>query len=132
MSMLSRQMLLLEPKGEYADVLERELFNGAIAGISLDGKQYYYVNALESTPDGLDNPDRHHVLSHRVDWFGCACCPANIARLIASVDRYMYTERDGGKPCFRTSSSQTKQPSIRDCTLCNAPTCHGSATSNSK
>lgn len=97
MSMLSRQMLLLEPKGEYADVLERELFNGAIAGISLDGKQYYYVNALESTPDGLDNPDRHHVLSHRVDWFGCACCPANIARLIASVDRYMYTERDGGK-----------------------------------
>lgn len=96
MSMLSRQMLLLEPKGEYADVLERELFNGAIAGISLDGKQYYYVNALESTPDGLDNPDRHHVLSHRVDWFGCACCPANIARLIASVDRYLYTERDGG------------------------------------
>ena len=78
-------------------MLEKELFNGSIAGISLDGKQYYYVNALETTPDGLDNPDRHHVLSHRVDWFGCACCPANIARLIASVDRYIYTERDGGK-----------------------------------
>ena len=63
------QMLLLEPNGEYADVLERELFNGAIAGISLDGKlDVYYVNALETSPDGLDNPDRHHVLSHRVDW----------------------------------------------------------------
>ena len=97
MSMFAQQMLDLEPKGEYADVLEKELFNGSIAGISLDGKQYYYVNALETTPDGLDNPDRHHVLSHRVDWFGCACCPANIARLIASVDRYIYTERDGGK-----------------------------------
>ncbi|NMN02439.1 glycoside hydrolase family 127 protein [Bifidobacterium panos] len=97
MSMLAKQMLLTEPRGEYADVLERELFNGAIAGISLDGKQYYYVNALEATPQGLDNPDRHHVLSHRVDWFGCACCPANIARLIASVDRYIYTERDGGR-----------------------------------
>jgi len=97
MSMFARQMLLLEPNGEYADVLERELFNGAIAGISLDGKQYYYVNALETSPDGLDNPDRHHVLSHRVDWFGCACCPANVARLIASVDRYVYTERDGGR-----------------------------------
>ena len=97
MSMFAQQMLDLEPKGEYADVLEKELFNGSIAGISLDGKQYYYVNALETTPDGLDNPDRHHVLSHRVDWFGCACCPANIARLIASVDRYIYAERDGGK-----------------------------------
>ena len=69
MSMFAQQMLDLEPKGEYADVLEKELFNGSIAGISLDGKQYYYVNALETTPDGLDNPDRHHVLSHRVDWF---------------------------------------------------------------
>ena len=97
MSMFAQQMFDLEPKGEYADVLEKELFNGSIAGISLDGKQYYYVNALETTPDGLANPDRHHVLSHRVDWFGCACCPANIARLIASVDRYIYTERDGGK-----------------------------------
>ena len=97
MSMFAQQMFDLEPKGEYADVLEKELFNGSIAVISLDGKQYYYVNALETTPDGLANPDRHHVLSHRVDWFGCACCPANIARLIASVDRYIYTERDGGK-----------------------------------
>ena len=97
MSMFAQRMLDLEPKGEYADVLEKELFNGSIAGISLDGKQYYYVNALETTPDGLANPDRHHVLSHRVDWFGCACCPTNIARLIASVDRYIYTERDGGK-----------------------------------
>ena len=96
MSMFASQMLELEPKGEYADVLEKQLFNGAIAGISLDGKQYYYVNPLESEPAGLANPDRHHVLSHRVDWFGCACCPANIARLIASVDRYIYTERDGG------------------------------------
>lgn len=98
MSMFAQHMLDLEPKGEYADVLEKELFNGSIAGISLDGKQYYYyVNAVETTPDGLANPDRHHVLSHRVDWFGCACCPTNIARLIASVDRYIYTERDGGK-----------------------------------
>ena len=97
MSMFAQQMLDLEPKGEYADVLEKKLFNGSIAGISLDGKQYYYVNALETTPDGLANPDRHHVLSHRVDWFGCACCPTNIAQLIASVDRYIYTERDGGK-----------------------------------
>lgn len=91
MSMFARQMLCLDADGEYGDVLERELFNGALAGISLDGKQYFYVNPLQAEPAGLENPDRHHVLSHRVDWFGCACCPANIARLIASVDQYIYT-----------------------------------------
>lgn len=96
MSMFARQMLMADPKGEYADVLERELFNGALSGISLDGKQYYYVNPLEAEPAGLTNPDRHHVLSHRVDWFGVACCPANIARLIASVDRYIYSELADG------------------------------------
>jgi non-reducing end beta-L-arabinofuranosidase len=96
MSMFARQMLMADPKGEYADVLEKELFNGALAGISLDGKQYYYVNPLDAEPAGLANPDRHHVLSHRVDWFGCACCPANIARLIASVEQYIYTELADG------------------------------------
>ena len=100
MSMFAQQMLDLEPKGEYADVLEKELFNGSIAGISLDGKQYYYVNALETTPDGLDNPDRHHVLSHRVDWFGCACCPPNIARIVESVQEYAYTVAEDGGTLF--------------------------------
>ncbi|MCH9276545.1 glycoside hydrolase family 127 protein [Bifidobacterium amazonense] len=92
MSFLARQMLELETKGEYADVLEKELFNGSIAGIALDGKHFYYVNALEADPEATEhNPDRYHVLMHRAEWFGCACCPANIARLIASVDRYLYT-----------------------------------------
>lgn len=96
MCMLARQMLENDTDAGYADVLERELYNGALAGISLDGRQYFYVNALEVDPAAADNPDRHHVLAHRVDWFGCACCPSNIARLIASVDRYLYTVKDGG------------------------------------
>lgn len=95
-AMAGRELLSADPDAQYADIIERELFNGALAGISLDGRQYYYVNGLEITPEGTDNPDRHHVLAERVDWFGCACCPANIARLIASIDRYLYTELDGG------------------------------------
>lgn len=95
MSFLARQMLEIAIKGEYADVLEKEIFNGGIAGIALDGKHFYYVNALEATPEGCEhNPDRAHVLMHRAEWFGCACCPANIARFIASVDRYLYTVRE--------------------------------------
>lgn len=95
MSFFARQMLEIEIKGEYADVLEKEIFNGDIAGIALDGKHFYYVNALEADPEASEhNPDRAHVLMHRAEWFGCACCPANIARFIASVDRYLYTVRE--------------------------------------
>ena len=95
MSFFAREMLDIAIKGEYADVLEKEIFNGAISGIALDGKHFYYVNALEADPEASDhNPDRAHVLMHRAEWFGCACCPANIARFIASVDRYLYTVRE--------------------------------------
>ncbi|KRM08463.1 glycoside hydrolase family 127 protein [Lentilactobacillus farraginis] len=93
MSFFARQMLNIHAKGEYADVLEKELFNGALSGMSLDGKHFFYVNPLEADPAASKgNPGKSHVLTHRADWFGCACCPANLARLIASVDEYLYTE----------------------------------------
>lgn len=93
MSFFAKQMLTIEAKGEYGDVLEKELFNGTLSGMSLDGKHFYYVNPLEADPvASKGNPGKSHVLTHRADWFGCACCPANLARLIASVDQYIYTE----------------------------------------
>jgi hypothetical protein len=36
------------------------------------------------------NPGKHHVKPVRQRWFGCACCPPNIARLIASLGSYVY------------------------------------------
>ncbi len=65
--------------GRYVDVLERALYNGALSGISLDGKAFFYTNPLES--DG-----KHR----RTPWFLCACCPPNIARLLGSVGEYVY------------------------------------------
>ncbi|WP_024746818.1 glycoside hydrolase family 127 protein [Levilactobacillus namurensis] len=95
MAFFARQMLNLDAKGEYADVLEKELFNGALSGMSLDGKHFFYVNPLEADPVASKlNPGKSHVLTHRADWFGCACCPANLARLITSVDHYLYTVKD--------------------------------------
>ncbi|WP_258088577.1 glycoside hydrolase family 127 protein [Weissella fangxianensis] len=92
MAFFARQMLKIEPKGEYGDVLEKELFNGALSGMSLDGKHFFYVNPLEADPiASRGNPGKSHVLTHRADWFGCACCPANLARLITSLDQYLYT-----------------------------------------
>ncbi|WP_137598175.1 glycoside hydrolase family 127 protein [Paucilactobacillus kaifaensis] len=95
MSFFARQMLNIKAKGEYGDVLEKELFNGALSGMSLDGKHFFYVNPLEADPKASKlNPGKSHVLTQRADWFGCACCPANLARLITSVDQYLYTVTD--------------------------------------
>lgn len=79
-------------KSEYADVLERALYNNVIGSMSQDGKRYFYVNPLEVWPNAsAANPDRKHVKPTRQKWFGCACCPPNVARLLSSLNQYIYT-----------------------------------------
>jgi DUF1680 family protein len=88
----AHSMLQIEAKGEYADVLERALYNTIIAGMSQDGKHYFYVNPLEVWPQACEhNPGKHHVKPVRQKWYGCACCPPNVARLLASLGQYIYT-----------------------------------------
>lgn len=79
----AHRMLQLDPDSRYADVMERALYNGVISGVSLDGKKFFYDNPLESWGD-----------HHRQEWFDCACCPPNIARLIASVGGYVYSQTE--------------------------------------
>lgn len=91
----AKEMLNHEINSEYADVMERALYNTTIAGMSLDAKHFYYVNPLEVDPvkckcDG----NKAHVKSVRQEWFGCACCPPNIARLISSLEDYIYTIKE--------------------------------------
>lgn len=91
------RMTLLNPEARYADVLERALYNGSLAGLSLDGTRYFYVNPLEVTPAvARFRKDHDHVKTQRVEWFGCACCPPNIARTIASFSQYQYSTADRG------------------------------------
>ncbi|XID94598.1 glycoside hydrolase family 127 protein [Paenibacillaceae bacterium WGS1546] len=91
----ARRMLEIEPIGEYADVLERALYNTVVSGMSRDGKKFFYVNPLEVRPDACGkNRIYDHVKPQRQGWFGCACCPPNIARLLASLGEYIYTVRD--------------------------------------
>jgi DUF1680 family protein len=88
----AHRMLQIEAKSEYADVLERALYNNVIGSMSLDGKQYFYVNPLEVWPEASDkNPTRKHVKAVRQPWFGCSCCPPNVARLISSLGQYIYS-----------------------------------------
>lgn len=75
----NQRMNLLTGESKYVDVLERSLYNGALDGLSLTGDHFFYGNPLAST-------GRHA----RREWFGTACCPSNIARLVASVGDYIY------------------------------------------
>lgn len=87
----ARAMLDLEPKGIYADEMERALFNGALSGMALDGKRFFYVNPLEVIPSVVHRrQDLKHVKTERVAWLGCACCPPNIARLVGSIGSYAW------------------------------------------
>lgn len=97
----AHRMLQLEAKSEYADVLERALYNTVIAGMAQDGKHFFYVNPLEVWPEASKrNPGKHHVRPVRPGWFACACCPPNVARLIASLGEYVYTVRDSDRTVF--------------------------------
>lgn len=64
---------------QYADVLERTLYNGVLSGVAVDGEHFFYVNPLASGGN-----------HHRQPFFGCACCPTNVVRLIPSVPGYVY------------------------------------------
>jgi DUF1680 family protein len=91
----ARRMLEMEPRSEYADVMERALYNGVLSGMALDGKSFFYVNPLEVWPKACRLDGRkEHVKSIRQKWFGCACCPPNLARLIGSLSSYAYTQND--------------------------------------
>ena len=96
----ARRMLELDRRGEYADVMERAFYNTVLAGMQLDGKSFFYVNALESLPGISGKAVTHrHALPVRPRWFACACCPPNAARLIASISRYAWmldTQAAGG------------------------------------
>jgi hypothetical protein len=93
--MFASRMLEMEGDGRFADAMERALYNTVLAGMSLDGTRFFYVNPLETVPRVM--PGSHvydHVKPVRQRWFACACCPPNIARLLASLGSYIYTQRD--------------------------------------
>lgn len=81
------RMFLATGNAKYVDVYERALYNGVLSGVSLSGDRFFYDNPLESM--GQHGRQR---------WFGCACCPGNVTRFVASVPHYMYATQ--GKDIF--------------------------------
>ena len=91
----ARRMLSLKMSREYSDVMELALYNGILSGMALDGKSFFYVNPLEVLPEACSKDERKaHVKPVRQKWFGCACCPPNIARLVSSIGTYAYGENE--------------------------------------
>jgi DUF1680 family protein len=83
MALWNHRLFLMSGDGKYADVLEREVYNGLLSGVSLSGDRFFYVNPLGSK-------GRHH----RVPWFDCSCCPTNIVRYIPGMGERVYAYKD--------------------------------------
>jgi hypothetical protein len=77
----NQRLFLLHEDARYIDVLERTLYNGLLSGISLDGVSFFYENPLEADSNYRRSP-----------WFGCACCPGNVARFLPSLPGYVYAQ----------------------------------------
>jgi DUF1680 family protein len=86
----NHRMFLLHGDSKYIDILEKSLYNGLISGVGMDGKSFFYTNAME-----IKNRYAHKDMeAERSGWFTCSCCPTNITRLIPSVPGYTYAQKN--------------------------------------
>jgi DUF1680 family protein len=86
----NQRMFQLHGDAKYIDVLEKILYNGLISGVGLDGKSFFYTNAMQ-----VKNNFKHADMEgERSGWFECSCCPTNVCRLLPSVPGYMYAQKD--------------------------------------
>lgn len=79
----NHRLFLLHGESRYIDILEKTLYNSMLSGVSLTGDRFFYPNPLESSGQHQRSP-----------WFGCACCPSNIARFIPAIPGYIYAASD--------------------------------------
>jgi hypothetical protein len=83
MALWNHRMFLMTGEGKYADILEREVYNGLLSGVSLSGDRFFYTNPLASKGS-----------HHRVSWFSCPCCPTNLVRYLPAMGERLYAHRD--------------------------------------
>lgn len=99
LAFFANRMLKENPVSKYADAVERVMYNGILAGISMDGKSFFYENPLEidvsfnKTNVSTDGGEKYPI-TQRKEVFDCSCCPPNVIRFIASIGEYTYTYSD--------------------------------------
>ncbi len=95
--LFNARMFRLERDGRYVDALERTLYNGFLSGVSLSGDRFFYSNPLASHDPSPGRSAGEEggsqvwdgITRHRMGWFGCACCPPNLARVLANLGEFV-------------------------------------------
>ncbi len=85
----NHRMMLLKGEGRFADIVERNLYNGVMSAVSLDGMKCFYVNPLASRGN-----------QHRSPWHGCSCCPTNMVRFLPALGQYVYAASAAGDAVY--------------------------------
>lgn len=85
MAFWNHRMNLIDGEAKYADVVETQIMNGILSGLSLSGDHYFYENPLASTG-----------VAHRREWFNVPCCPTNLVRFVPSIGGYIYAQAEDG------------------------------------
>lgn len=102
--MFADRMKDIEKDSVYADTVEREIYNGFIAGLSLDGRSFFYENPLEinladrGRHTSISGDPEHLPITQRVEVFSCSCCPPNVTRFIETIAERAYSV---GEDTFR-------------------------------
>jgi DUF1680 family protein len=86
----NERMFFLHGDSKYIDVLEKILYNGFISGVGLDGKSFFYTNAMQ-IKNSFNHPDMEAT---RSGWFPCSCCPTNVVRLMPAIPGYVYAQQN--------------------------------------
>lgn len=94
------RMLLASGNSNYADIIERSLYNTILSSPALDGRHFFYVNPLQVRAGKYtrlsQNPPDGESFTGRPDWHGVSCCPPNVMRTLASLEHYAITQSDDG------------------------------------
>ncbi len=105
----NQRMFQLHGDAKYIDVLEKILYNGLLSGVGLDGKSFFYTNAMQ-----VKNNFKHADFEgERSGWFECSCCPTNVCRMLPAVPGYMYAQKDD-KVFVNLFASSTATLKVRD------------------
>ncbi len=95
LALFALRLGLITKDARYHDTVERALYNTVLSGIAMDGKSFFYVNPMEVWPHNcVPHTMRSSLKPVRQPWFGCACCPPNVARTLAGLGQYIYGTGD--------------------------------------
>ena len=110
MLLLSWRLFMATGEAKYADMVENELYNGILSGISIDGEDYFYTNALRKT---AEFPYKMRWPKSRQRYISCFCCPPNTLRTLCEAQEYAYTIGDGTLWCNIYGDNTLNTPNLQ-------------------